>query len=81
MSALFQAVIEATEEAIINSLLKATTVTGNGRTIVATFECGDLVIEAQMYFNPGPDRGEEFVTPYMRQTARDFLDGVLRQCA
>ena len=35
MSALFQAVIETTEEAIINSLLKATTVTGNGRTIEA----------------------------------------------
>jgi D-aminopeptidase len=35
MSPLFQAVIEATEEAIINSLLKATTVTGNGRTIKA----------------------------------------------
>ena len=33
MSPLFQAVIEATEEAIINSLLKATPVTGNGRTI------------------------------------------------
>ena len=35
MSLLFQAVIEATEEAIINSLLKATTVTGNGRTVEA----------------------------------------------
>src|SRR5512139_2449466 len=35
MSPLFQAVIEATEEAIINSLLKATTVTGNGRTLEA----------------------------------------------
>lgn len=35
MSPLFQAVIEATEEAIINSILKATTVTGNGRTIEA----------------------------------------------
>ena len=35
MSPLFQAVIEATEEAIINSLLKANTVTGNGRTIEA----------------------------------------------
>lgn len=33
MSPLFQAVIEATEEAIINSLFKATTVTGNGRTV------------------------------------------------
>lgn len=35
MSPLFQAVIEATEEAIINSLLRATTVTGSGRTIEA----------------------------------------------
>ncbi len=35
MSPLFQAVIEATEEAIVNSVLKATTVTGNGRTIEA----------------------------------------------
>ena len=35
MSPLFQAVIEATEEAIINSLLKATSVTGNGRTVEA----------------------------------------------
>lgn len=35
MSPLFQAVIEATEEAIINSLLKATTVTGSGRTVEA----------------------------------------------
>jgi D-aminopeptidase len=35
MSALFQAVVEATEEAIYNSLLKAMTVTSNGRTIDA----------------------------------------------
>lgn len=35
MSPLFLAVIEATEEAIYNSLLKAVTVTGNGRTIQA----------------------------------------------
>jgi D-aminopeptidase len=33
MSALFQAVVEATEEAIYNSMLKATTVTSNGRTV------------------------------------------------
>jgi D-aminopeptidase len=32
MSPLFAAVIEATEEAIVNSLTQATTVTGNGRT-------------------------------------------------
>ena len=35
MSPLFQAVIEATEEAILNSMFRATTVTGNGRTIEA----------------------------------------------
>jgi len=35
MSPLFQAVIETTEEAIINSLFKATTVTGNGHTVEA----------------------------------------------
>jgi D-aminopeptidase len=35
MSALFQGVVEATEEAIYNSLLKATTVTSRGRTVEA----------------------------------------------
>jgi D-aminopeptidase len=34
-SALFEGVVEATEEAIYNSLFRATTVTGNGRTIEA----------------------------------------------
>jgi D-aminopeptidase len=35
MSALFQGVVEATEEAIYNSLFKATTVSSRGRTIEA----------------------------------------------
>src|SRR6266404_1690101 len=35
MSPLFEAVIEATEEAIYNSLLKATTTTGRGHTVEA----------------------------------------------
>jgi len=35
MSPLFLAVIDATEEAIYNSLLKAVTITGNGRTVKA----------------------------------------------
>jgi D-aminopeptidase len=35
MSPLFEAVIEATEEAIYNSMFKATTVTGNGHTVEA----------------------------------------------
>jgi D-aminopeptidase len=35
MSPLFEAVIEATEEAVYNSMFKATTMTGNGHTIEA----------------------------------------------
>lgn len=35
VSPLFQAVLEATEEAVDNSLLRATTVSGNGRTLEA----------------------------------------------
>jgi D-aminopeptidase len=35
LSPLFQAALEATEEAVYNSLLQATTVTGNGRTVDA----------------------------------------------
>ncbi len=35
MSGLFEAAVEATEEAVYNSLLKAVTVTGNGRTVEA----------------------------------------------
>jgi len=35
MSPLFQAVIESTEEAIYNSMFKATTMTGNGHTVEA----------------------------------------------
>ena len=35
MSVLFQAVVEATEEAIYNALLRATTMTGNGVTVEA----------------------------------------------
>ena len=35
MSPLFQAVIESAEEAIYNSMFKATTMTGNGHTVEA----------------------------------------------
>jgi D-aminopeptidase len=35
MSGVFEAVVEATEEAIYNSLFQATSVTGNGRTVEA----------------------------------------------
>jgi len=35
VSPLFEAALEATEEAVINSLLKAETTTGNGRTVTA----------------------------------------------
>jgi D-aminopeptidase len=35
VSPLFQAALEATEEAVYNSLFRATTVTGHGRTVDA----------------------------------------------
>jgi D-aminopeptidase len=35
MSPLFQAAIETTEEAVYNSMFKATTMTGNGHTVEA----------------------------------------------
>jgi D-aminopeptidase len=35
VSGLFEAVLEATEEAVYNSMLKATDTTGNGRTVRA----------------------------------------------
>jgi len=35
MSPLFEAALEATEEAVYNSLLKATTTTSKGRTVEA----------------------------------------------
>ncbi|HEX4932735.1 MAG TPA: P1 family peptidase, partial [Gemmatimonadaceae bacterium] len=35
MSGLFEAAVEATEEAVLNSLFRATTVTGRGRTVEA----------------------------------------------
>jgi len=56
MSALFQGVVEATEEAIYNSILKATTVSGMGRTADA-IDVADVVrvLEA---FNVIPRSGQ-----------------------
>lgn len=42
-SALFQAVVESTEEAVINSLLKATTVTGDGGTTARAIPVDEVV--------------------------------------
>ena len=54
---------------------------GNGRALVATIACGDLVLEVQMYFGPDPAEGEYIVKPYMTTTAQSFVDNVKRQCA
>lgn len=42
-SALFQAVVESTEEAVLNSLLRATTVTGHGGTTAEAISLDELV--------------------------------------
>jgi hypothetical protein len=55
---------------------------GAGRTLAATMPCGDLVIDVQMYFSPAtPADGEDLITPYMRDVARDFIDTIKTQCA
>jgi hypothetical protein len=55
---------------------------GAGRTLAATMPCGDLVIDVQMYFSPAtPADGEELITPYMRDLAKGFVDGIKAQCA
>jgi len=49
MSPLFLAVVEATEEAVINSMLKATTVTGrDGRTVDA-IDIDQLLVVMRKY--------------------------------
>ena len=53
---------------------------GTGRALAATLRCGDLVIDAQLYFGPDPQPSEPFITPYMTDVAQRFLDGVKRQC-
>jgi len=57
MSALFEATVEATEEAIYNSLLKAVTVTSNGRTIEALPV--DATVEILRRYGAIPGGGEE----------------------
>ena len=44
VSDLFEAVLDATEEAVDNSLLKATDVTGNGRTIRASIRRSERML-------------------------------------
>jgi hypothetical protein len=54
---------------------------GNGRTLVATLSCDDLVLDIQMYFTPDVAPNEPFVTPYMKTTAQSFIDSVKADCS
>jgi hypothetical protein len=54
--------------------------TGNGRALAATFLCGGLVLDVQLYFGPDPADGEPFLTPYMTDVADDFIAGIRDQC-
>ena len=53
LSPLFQAALEATEEAVLNALLRATTVTGSGRTVEALPIDGLRAVLAR-YGRPAP---------------------------
>jgi hypothetical protein len=54
---------------------------GNGRALVATIPCRDLVLDVQLYFQPDPQPGDLVVTPGMQATATEFLDAIKDQCA
>lgn len=51
------------------------------RALVATFPCGDLVLDVQLYFSPEPAAGEEIVTPWMRSVGEGFVGDLKDQCA
>lgn len=53
---------------------------GDGRALAATLACGDLVLDVQLYFGPKPAPDEPFITPYMTDVARKFLDSLRKQC-
>jgi hypothetical protein len=53
---------------------------GNGRALVTTIGCRGLVIDVQLFFGPDPKQDEPYLTPYMTDTAQNFLDGVKKQC-
>ena len=56
-------------------------ISNGARALVATLGCGDLVIDVQLYFSPAElAPGEELITPYMRQIATGFIDGIKGQC-
>jgi hypothetical protein len=51
-----------------------------GRALGATFACGDLVLDVQLYFGPDISSGEEAITPYMRDVASSFIADIREQC-
>jgi hypothetical protein len=55
-------------------------IAGHGRALVVALPCGELVLDVQLYFAPEPAEGEEIITPYMRDVAVRFLDGIRKQC-
>jgi len=51
-----------------------------GRALSATFACGDLVLDVQLYFGPDIANGEAAITPYMREVASSFVSDIRDQC-
>ena len=59
LSPLFEAVVEATEEAIYNSLLKATTVSGRGGRVVEAISVERLLEIGKKYNRLHPPQGKK----------------------
>ncbi len=68
VSAVFEGVVEATDEAVYNSIFQATTVTGNGRTVEAIPLDRVKEVLLQHGISPGP-KGEMMVRPPLDRAA------------
>lgn len=51
-----------------------------GRGLVATVQCGGLVVDVQLFYSPLPREGETAITPAMRAQADAFMSSLREEC-
>lgn len=51
-----------------------------GRGLVATIQCGGLVMDVQLFYSPLPEEGETAITPAMREQGDAFMSSLREEC-
>jgi hypothetical protein len=51
-----------------------------GRGLVATIQCGGLVMDVQLFYSPLPAEGETAITPAMREQGDAFMSSLREEC-